>query len=81
MTSPGGETIQGRHYPRGDTIQGGILFKGGHQLRKYGILFRRFLHCAEDERWLHNAAVASDYWVTVFEVKWRILFDVRQPKE
>ena len=45
------------------------------------ILFWRFLHCAEDELWLHNAAVASDYWVTVFEVKWRILFDVQQPKE
>ena len=30
---------------------------------------------------MHNAAVASDYWVTVFEVKWRILFGVQQPKE
>ena len=41
----------------------------------------RFLHCAEDELSLHNAAVASDYWVKVFEVKLRILFDVQQPKE
>jgi hypothetical protein len=25
-------------FKKGDTIQGGILFKGGHYLRKYGTL-------------------------------------------
>ena len=34
MTSPGGETIQGGHYSRGDTIQGGTLFKGVYYLRE-----------------------------------------------
>ena len=32
-----GDTIQGGHYSRGDTIQGWTLFKVGHYLRKYGI--------------------------------------------
>ena len=27
-------------FKKGDTIQGGTLFKGGHYLRKYGILFK-----------------------------------------
>ena len=26
-----------RFFKKGDTIQGGTLFKGGHYLRKYGI--------------------------------------------
>ena len=30
-------------FKKGDTIQGGTLFKGGHYLRKYGIFYIHFV--------------------------------------
>ena len=55
--------------------------KTSNSSKNFRNIYLKFLHCAEDELSLHNAAVASDYWVKVFEVKLRILFDVQQPKE
>ena len=33
-------------FKKGDTIQGGTLFKGGHYLRKYGMLIYDAKECA-----------------------------------
>ena len=35
-----------RFFKKGDTIQGGTLFKGGHYLRKYGINGKKYHEAA-----------------------------------
>ena len=58
-------------FKKGDTIQGGTLFKGGHYLRKYGTLF---IWCDNQLEFSRSSAFKQKFQISKVYVDVFLLF-------